>query len=60
MSRYTQAVLNVVIVPRFLGLRIESSSGEAEGKTERDCCYNRAFDKMLKKSMPGTALYLSL
>lgn len=35
LSRYPQAVLNTVIVPRFLGVRTESPSREAGGENRR-------------------------
>lgn len=46
-SCYTRAVLNVVIEPRLLGLRLNHPPVKQK-KTEKDCCYNRAFDNMLR------------
>lgn len=43
----------------YLGLRLSHRLAEQQKKTDKDCCYNRTFDKMFEKSKTVTASYLS-
>lgn len=43
----------------YLGLRLSHRLAEQQKKTDKDCCYNRTFDKMFEKAKTVTASYLS-